>query len=162
MNVKTSYISINFNNKFYIYPMLLPIACVLTHFFQKIMFENAKPIKSFLLLKYNFPLLFYYFLPKIFSLVFIFIIKYNTKKEETNEQNKKLRRYHFIIKNENSKKLLLLIYVISLLEVIFKVGDSILLYLQKIEKINYLIEKRTGFIISVPFFSYILLNKDFH
>lgn len=162
MNVKTSYISINFNNKFYIYPMLLPIACVSTHFFQKIMFENAKPIKSFLLLKYNLPLLFYYFFPKIFSLVFIFIIKYNTKKEETNGQNKKLRRYHFIIKSGNSKKLLLLIYIISLLEVIFKTGDSILLYLQKIEKIHYLIEKRTGFIISVPFFSYIFLNKKLY
>ena len=162
MNERKSCISLNINSKFYIYPMLLPVACMLTHFFQKIMCKNSIPENGFLMLKYNLPLLFYYFLPKIFSFIFIFIIKHNTKEEKENEQNKLLRRYHFTIKTENSKKILFLIYVISLLEVLFKVGDSILSYLQKIEIIHYLIEKRTGFIISVPFFSYILLNKKLY
>ena len=155
-------ISINFNNKYYIYPILLPIACVLTHFFQKIMSTNSKPTNSFLILKYNLPILFYYFLPKIFSFVLLLIIKYNIKKGETKEQNKIIRRYHFLKKNNNCKTILLLIYIISLLEVIFKVGDTILLYCQRVGMINYLIEKRSGFIISVPFFSYILLNKKLY
>lgn len=161
MNEKNSYISFKCK-KNCIYPILLPISCMFTHFFQKIMYEYAKPVKSYKILKYNFPYLFYYFLPKIFSFIFILIIKSNTKGEDSKEQNKLIRRYHFIIKNENFKKILLYIYIISLLEVLFKVGDSLLLYLQKIEQIHYLIEKRAGFIISVPLFSYLLLNKNLY
>ena len=160
MNEKKPYISFKFKKNFIVYPILLPISCMFTHLFQKIMYENAKD--NYLLLKYNFPFLFYYFLPKVFSFVFILIIKYNTKMEGAQDQNKLIRRYHFIIKNENFKKIILYIYIISLLEVIFKIDDSILLYLQKIDKIHYLIEKRTGFIVSVPLFSYLLLNKNLY
>ena len=162
MNKKKSCIAFNLSSKLYIYPFLLPFACVFTHFFQKIMFENAKPIKSFKMLKYNLPLLFYYFIPKIISVIFIPIIKSNTKGEDVKEKNLVTRRYHSVIRTQNKKKIFSLIFLISLLEVIFKIGDSLLLYLQKIEKIHYLIEKRTGFIISVPLFSYLILNKKLY
>ena len=158
MNEKISYISLKCKKNFIIYPILLPISCMFTHLFQTIMYENAKPENSYKILKYNFPYLFYYFLPKIFSFIFILIIKFNTKREGSKDQNKLIRRYHFIIKNENFKKIILYIYIISSLEVLFKIGDSLLLYLQKTNKIKLLIEKRTGFIVSVPLFSYLLLN----
>ena len=162
MNEKKSYFTFNLNSKLYIYPFLLPFACVLIHIFQKIMYENAKPENSFKMLKYNVPLLFYYFLPKILSIIFIPIIKSNTKGENMKEQSLVTRRYHSIIKTQNKKKIFLLIFLISSLEVIYKIGDSLLLYLQKINKIHYLIEKRTGFIISVPLFSYLILNKKLY
>ena len=161
MNEKKYCISFEYK-KYFIYPILIPISCMFTHFFQKIMYENSKPDKSYIILKYNFAYLFYYFLPKIFSFIFILIIKYNTKREGSKVQNKLIRRYHFIIKNENFKKIIFYIYIISLFEVIFKIADSLLLYLQKIDKIHYLIEKRTGFIVSVPLFSYLLLNKKLY
>ena len=162
MSEKKSYITFNFKLKSYIYPILLPISCMFVHFFQKIMCQNYIPKESYILLKYNCPLLFYYFFPKIFSFIFILIIKYNTKGEDTKGQNQVSRRYHFIIKNEGFKRILLLIYFISFLEVLYKVADSLILYLQRIEIIHYLIEKRTGFIIMVPLFSYLLLNKKLH
>lgn len=162
MKEKKSFITFNFNSKYYIYPILLPISCMFIHFFQKIMCINSIPQESYMLLKYNCPFLFYYFLPKIFSFIFILIIKYNSKGEDIKGQNKVTRRYHFIIKNESSKKILFLIYLISLLEVVFKIADSLIQYLQKIGKVGYLIEKRTGFIIMVPLFSYLLLDKKLY
>ena len=162
MKEKIPCISFKFNSKLYIYPFLLPVVCMLTHFFQKIMFKNCNPKESFKILKYNFPLLFYYFLPKVFSFILVKIIKSNTKGEDIKGLNQIKRRYHSIIKNENSKKVLLIIFVISFLEVLFKAGDSVLMYLQDIKKINYLIEKRTAFIILVPLFSYLLLLKPLY
>ena len=104
MNEKKSYFTFNLNSKLYIYPILLPFACVLIHIFQKIMYENAKPENSFKMLKYNVPLLFYYFLPKILSIIFIPIIKSNTKGENMKEQSLVTRRYHSIIKTQNKKE----------------------------------------------------------
>jgi drug/metabolite transporter (DMT)-like permease len=87
-------------------------------------------------------------------------MKYRTKDESNdNGQNKMIRRYHLSVQAENSKKILLIIYLISLLEVIYKEDDSLLIYFQKVKKIKKLIEKRTGFIISVPIFSFFILNK---
>ena len=88
MNEKKRCISCNINSKLYIYPFLLPIACTFTHFFQKIMFDNSFPVKSYKMLKYNFPYLFYYFLPKLLSFIIIHIIKYKTKSENTKENIK--------------------------------------------------------------------------
>ena len=150
----------NLNSCSYIYAFLLPISCMCIHFFQDKMFEISKPENSFKMLKYNLPLLFYYFLPKIFSIIFIIIIKFTTKEEsETKEPNKLLRRYHFFITSENKKKIYFLIFFISILEVIYKIDDSLLIYLNKIKKIQKLVEKRSGFIIFVPLFSYFILNK---
>jgi hypothetical protein len=87
-------------------------------------------------------------------------MKYKTKDESTgNTENKLLRRYHLSVKAENSKKVFLIIYLISLLEVIYKEDDTLLYYLKKTGQIHTLIEKRTGFIISVPIFYYLLLHK---
>ena len=104
--------------------------------------------------------LIYYFLPKFLSLIILIIIRYKNKNELISNNNKKLlRRYHFSIEKENRKSILILIYAISLLEVIYKVDDSLLYYLTKIKKIKVLIEKRTGFIIFVPLFSLYILKK---
>ena len=159
---KKSYISWNINSKYYIYSFLLPISCMFTHFFQNIMLENSLPEKSYKILKYNFPFLFYYFLHKLLSFIIIHIIKYNTKGENTKGKNVLSRRYHFLIKNEKIKEIFIIIYIISFLEVLFKVGDSVLIYCQKIGKIHNLIEKRTGFIICVPLFSYLILYKKLY
>ena len=149
-------ISCGINSKYYIYPLLLPIFCTCIHFGQELLFEGKKYKK----LKYHTPLLFYYFFPKLFSFFCIIIMKYKTKGESNeNTQNIMLRRYHLSVQAENSKKILLIIYLISLLEVIYKEDDSLLIYFQKIETIQTLIEKRTGFIISVPIFSYFILHK---
>ena len=102
-------------------------------------------------------------MPKIFSLFILIIIKSKTKGEsDIEEQNKLIRRYHITFKKENRKKILILIYIISLLEVIYKADDSVLYYLKKIDKTKILIEKRTGFIIFVPLFSYLILNKKLY
>ena len=149
-------ISCGINSKYYIYPLLLPIFCTCIHFGQELLFDEPKYKK----LKYHTPLLFYYFFPKLFSFFCIIIMKYKTKGESNeNTQNIMLRRYHLSVQAENSKKILLIIYLISLLEVIYKEDDSLLIYFQKIKKIKKLIEKRTGFIISVPIFSYFILHK---
>ena len=159
MKEKKSYIKFNLNSKSYIYPFLLPIACTSTHFFQKIFYQKYHPENSYKIMKYNLPLLFYYFLPKIFSIIFIMIVKIKTKEESSKTAlNKVTRRYHLLIEHDNKKKIIFIIYLISFLEVLFKAGDSLLMYLQKIGKINYLIEKRAGFIIFVPLFSYFILD----
>ena len=141
----------------YTYAFLIPLFCSCLHFCQDLMFENSND--NYKMLKYNLPILIYYFFPKIFSIFFIFIMKCKTKESEDSEENKVIRRYHFSIIHKNSKKIVLLIYVISLLEVIYKSDDSILSYYNKTNQIQKLIEKRTGFIISVPIFSYFILKK---
>ena len=148
----------NLNSSKYIYGALLPVSCMFIHFFQNKMFECS--LKKNEMLKYNLPLLFYYFLPKLFSVFFILIIKLKTK-EET-KVRKASRRYHFFIRSKNKKKIYFLIFIISLLEVLYKIDDSLLLYLNKKGIIGLLIEKRIGFIIFVPFFSFILLNIQFY
>jgi hypothetical protein len=132
------------------------------HFFQNKMFEYS--IKNNEMLKYNLPLLFYYFLPKVFSVFFILIIKSTIKEEESlvKKDKKVIRRYHVFIRSKNKKKIYFLIFIISLLEVVYKIDDSLLAYLYKNGTINLLVEKRIGFIIFVPFFSYYILNKQIY
>ena len=143
MEEKTTCMKWNLNSYKYFYALFLPISCMSIHFFQELMIRKSENTNHYKILKYNLPLLFYYFLPKILSL---FI----------------LRRYHITIEKENRKKILILIYIISLLEVIYKADDSVLYYLRKIDKTKILIEKRTGFILFVPLFSYIILNKKLY
>ena len=148
----------NLNSSKYIYGALLAVSCMFIHFFQNKMFECS--LKKNEMLKYNLPLLFYYFLPKLFSVFFILIIKLKTK-EET-KVRKASRRYHFFIRSKNKKKIYFLIFIISLLEVLYKIDDSLLYYLYKKGTISLLVEKRIGFIIFVPFFSYYILNKQIY
>ena len=162
MEEKKSCMKLNINSKTYLYALFLPISCMFIHFFQELMIRKSKDTNHYKILKYNLPLLFYYFLPKIFSLFILLIIKSKSKGESNvEEQNKLIRRYHISIKKEN-RKLLFLIYIISLLEIIYKANDSVLYYLKKIKKTEILIEKRTGFIIFVPLFSYLILHKKLY
>ena len=173
---KKSYIILNLNSSKYIYVLLLPFSCMFIHFFQEIMIEKYDNKKesdnnkkdddtnsdnnNYEILLYNLSFLTYYFLPKLLTIFLLIIIKYKNKNEtSSDDKNKVLRRYHFSIEKENRKKILLLIYTISLLEVIYKADDSLLYYLRKKERIKILIEKRTGFIIFVPLFSFYILNK---
>ena len=158
MNNKKKICILNLNSSKYLYALFLPISCMLIHFFQEMIFSYQE---NFKLLKYNLPLLFYYFLPKVLSIIFILIMKSKNKGESGNDQ-KVLRRYHFLIKNKDRNKILILIYIISLLEVIYKTNDSLLYYLQKKNIVGKLIEKRTGFLIFVPLFCYLILHKKLY
>ena len=56
----------------------------------------------------------------------------------------------------------LLIYIISLLEVIQENGDLLLYYYQRIGTLKWLVEKKSGLIMFVPFLSYFILKIDLH
>ena len=159
MDEKQSCMTCNWNTKLFIYPMLLPFACTFIHFFQEKMFQISLPKNSNKMLKYNVPLLFYYFLPKVFTVIIPLVLKSFSKGESDEYKNISMRRYHSIAQHENRKKIFFLIFFISFLEVIYKADDSLLYYLQKEKIISLLVEKRSGFIFSVPLFSYLILNK---
>ena len=170
MKEKKSYISCNCKTKCSFYTFLLPILFIIIRYFHDKFFELSKPYLSFKILKYNLPYLFYLYLPKIFSILLITIIKSNTKGESNNqEENIVLRKYHFIAITKNKKKMILLLYIISFLEVAQEYGDSILYYYQRMEiekekKIikGWLIEKKTAFIVFVPILYYFILDKELH
>ena len=166
-----SYISFNCKEKCSFYTFLLPILFIFIRYFHDKLFEFSNPFLSFKILKYNLPYLFYLYLPKILSILFLPIIKSNTKSESISEGgNILLRKYHLLTIIKNKKKMLLLIYIISFLEVIQEYGDSLLYYYQRIEiedeenKIirGWLIEKKTIFIIFVPILCYFLLDTELH
>ena len=160
MNKNKSLILCTCKTKCSFYPFLLPIIFMFIRYFHEKMIEESEPPKSYKMLKYNLPYLFYLYLPKILSIILIPIIKWKLKSENNNpEQNLAFRNYHIFAKKENKKKLLLFFFIISLLTVIEDIGDFILSYFRMIEEIGWLIEKKTGFIIFVPIFSYYLLNK---
>ena len=162
MNEKKSFISCNCKTKLYVYPFLLPVAYMLIRYMREEIFSFSEKDK-FMILKFNLPLLFYYSLSKMLAIIFIPIINSNTKGESNEKnQNKSMRKYHLITKNENLKKKLLLIYFISLLEVIFDDCECLLYYYQKNGDLKWLIEKKTGYIIFVPIFSYFILGKVLH
>ena len=143
-----------------LYPFLLPLFFMFIRYFHELMIEESKVPKSFKILKYNLPYLFYLYLPKILSVILISIIKFKLKSENNNpQQNLAFRNYHIFTEKKNKKKLLIYFYIISLLTVIEDIGDFLLYYFHKINKMGWLIEKKTGFIIFVPIFSYYLLNK---
>ena len=142
-------------------------------YFHDEVFHLCKPRDSLKILKYNLPYLFYLFLPKIFSFIFILIVKSNTK-GESNSSNKNLviKNYHIDVEKRNKKKFLLLIYIISLLEALHEDLYSILYYYeiypmeegkedeQYIK--GWLIEKKSCFIIFVPIFAYLILHTEIH
>jgi hypothetical protein len=122
-----------------------------------------------MILKYNLPYLFYLFLPKIFSFIFILIIKCNTKGESnSSNENIVVKNYHIAVEKRNKKKFLSLIYIISLLESLHEDVSSILYYYQiympKNEKYvkGWLIEEKTCFIFFVPIFAYLILHTEIH
>ena len=164
MKENKSYISCNCKTKASIYPFLLPILILFIRYFHDKLFEESKPRITYKILKYNLPYLFYLYLPKIFAIIFIPIIKFNTR-SETNSENKNtiLKNYHIMIENESKKKKLFLFYIISFLEVLQETTDSLLYYYQRVGGVlGWLIEKKSGYIIFVPIFCYFLLDHKFH
>ena len=160
-NKKQFFISCNCKTNYSIYPFLLPLLFMFIRYFHDKMIEESNPRLTYKLLKYNLPYLFYLYLPKIFSIILLPIINYNTR-SENNESFLSLRKYHIFIKNKNRQKLLLLFYVISLFEVIQETGDFLLYYFQRTVQLKWLIEKKTGYIIFVPIFSIFILDKRLH
>ena len=115
--IKTKYMSFNFKLKLSYYAFLLPFLFIAIRYCHDEMYHICKPEENLLILKYNLPYLFYLFLPKIFSFIFILIVKFNTKGESSSSNNNLvIKNYHVAIEKRNKKKSLLLIYIISLLE----------------------------------------------
>ena len=164
---KCKFVSFNFKLKKAFLVFLLPFLFIAIRYWHDEIFHLCEPEESLKILKYNLPYLFYLFLPKIFSLIFILIVKSNTKRE-TNALI--IKKYHIVVENVNRKKILLLIYIISLLEALYEDAASLLYYYEIYEPIKgkqkyikgWLIEKKTCFIIFVPIFSYLILHMEIH
>ena len=153
-------VSISKINKFGIIPFLVPFFCMLNHYFQEKQFKEA----TFKYGKYQFPTLFNNFISKILSFIFIIISNRRIKSEiKQNEKQKKI--YHELVEKKKSNTMILysFIFLISFLEVIFKVEDFYLMYLQREGEIKgKLIEKRMGFVILIPILSFCLLKKKLY
>ena len=164
------FISCKCKLKLSIYAFLLPFLFIFIRYCRDESFEISNPRKSFKILKYNFPYLFYLYLPKIFSIICILIVKSNAKGEADSSQRTSLKNYHINVEKEKRKKVLLLFFIISLLEVLQDDGDSLLYYYQRatteegIERVikGWLIEKKTGYIFFIPIFSYFILHTEIH
>ena len=81
------------------YPFLLPIIYMIFRFC-KDQFINVSYPKNLKILKYNLPYLFYLYLPKLLSIIFVLIIKYKTE-GDSHENNKFSKQNHII---SNTKK----------------------------------------------------------
>ena len=170
MEENPRFISCKCKLKLSIYAFLLPFLFIFIRYCRDESFEISNPPKSFKILKYNFPYLFYLYLPKIFSIICILIVKSNAKGEADSSQRTSLKYYHINVEKEKRKKALLLFFIISLLEVLQDDGDSLIYYYQrattdeKFERVikGWLIEKKTGYIFFVPIFSYFILHTEIH
>ena len=140
------------------YPFLLPVIYMIFRYY-KDQFINVSYPKNLKMLKYNLPYLFYLYLPKIFAIIFIPIIKHKTE-GESHEENRITKRYHYATVQKSKKQMLLLIWLISLLEVIQENGDLLLYYYERMKQIAWLVEKKNGLIIFVPLLCYLLLKID--
>jgi len=168
---KLKFISFNCKLKSSFYAFLLPFFFIAIRYWHDEVFhlyDSTKNKDNLKILKYNLPYLFYFFLPKIFSLIFILIIKSNTKGDDSSNENKVIKNYHIAVEKRNKKKFILLIYIISLLESLHEDISSLLYYYEiymPIDK-NYikgwLIEEKTCFIIFVPIFAYFILHTEIH
>ena len=139
----------------YIYPYLLPIIFTFIRLCHDRLLEI--PDNHFKPLKFHFPNLFYLYLPKILSIIFIPIIKYRTK-SDSQEVQLSQKRYHLLKENKSHKKMILLFFIISVLEVVQEIGDYLLYYYQRIGKLHWLIEKKSALIIFLPIFCYFILK----
>ena len=140
------------------YPFFLPYLYTIFRFYKDQIINSSYP-NNYKYVKYNLPILFYLYLPKILAIIFIPIIKCKTK-GESHEIKRLSRQYHKVAIKKSKKKMFLLIYIISLLEVIQENGDLLLYYYQSIKSIKWLVEKKTGLIIFVPFLCKCLLKID--
>ena len=160
---KSSWISCNCKCKLHLSLFLLPISFIIIRFLHDKVFLFASNLKSFKILKYNFPYLFYLYLPKIFSIIFVFITKSKIKSESNIvERNTKTKNYHIMKINEYEKRMFFILFIVSTLEVLYDNIDSLSYFYQMKGVVRWLIEKKTGYIIFVPIFSYFLLGKNLY
>ena len=115
-----------------IYAFLIPLLFICIRYFHDELFEICNPKKSFKILKYNLPYLFYLYLPKIFSIICILIVKSNSNGENNSSERISLsiKNYHINVVKEKRKKVFILFFIISLLEVLQDDGDSLIYYYQ--------------------------------
>ena len=166
MKVKKPYFSCNCNGKIHLAIFVFPLSYVLICFLHDKMFLFSKPINTFKILKYNLPYLFYLYLPKIFSIIIILIIKSNIKNENGLELNNNrttiTKNYHIVTINRYGKKMILYLCIVSLLEVLYDNIDCLAYYYQMKGELHWLVEKKTGYILFVPIFSYVILDKQLY
>ena len=104
MEEKVGLFSCKCELKISIYTFLLPLLYICIRYCHDEIIERSKPEVSFKLLKYNFPYLFYNYLPKILSIFCILIIKSNAKGEiSSSNKNIIIRNYHITVEKENRK-----------------------------------------------------------
>ena len=171
---KSKFVSFNFKLKSSAYAFLLPFLFIVIRYWHDEVFRLNKPKDYLIILKYNFPYLFYLlFLPKIFSFIFILIIKSNIKREcKSSNENIVVKNYHIAVEKRNKKRFLILIYIISLLESLHEDVSSLLYYYEiydvtkEEEEKKYikgwLIERKTLFIFFVPIFANLILHTEIH
>ena len=141
------------------YPILLPIIYMIFRYY-KDQFINVSYPKNLKILKYNLPYLCYLYLPKIFAIIFIPIIKHKTE-GETHEGNRITKRYHYATVQKSKKQMLLLIWLISLLEVIQENGDLLLYYYERMKQIAWLVEKKKWSYYFCTFFMLFITENRF-
>ncbi len=140
------------------YPFLLPILYMIFGFCKDQLINATYP-NNIKLLKYNLPYLFYLYLPKLLSIIFIPIIKYKTERDSL-KYNKISKQYHIMSIQENKKKMILFISLISLLEVIQENGDLLLYYYERMGTIKWLVEKKNrSYIVCAIFMLFYIENR---
>ena len=111
---KSKFVTFNCQLKLSAFAFLLPILYTIIRYFHDMEYYICEPKKSLKILKYNLAYLIYLFLPKIFSFIFILIVKSNIKGESfSSDENIVIKNYHIAAENRNKKKYLLLIYIIK-------------------------------------------------
>ena len=159
MVAKKSLFSFYFCSKFNISLIILPISFLSIRFLHDKMFCYERPRGSFKIFKYNFPYLFYLYLPKLFSIILFIITKWKIKSEGTPDQTNLVTKNYHIIKINEYKKMILYLCLVSLLEVLYDIIDSLIYYYIMNGRFGWLVEKKTCTIIFVPLFSYFILDK---
>ena len=163
MDEKKSLFSCYFCSKFNISLIILPISFLSIRFLHDKMYSYERPRGTFKIFKYNFPYLFYLYLPKIFSIILFLITKWRIKSEGSLVQtNLVTKNYHINKINVYEKKMILLLCIVSLLEVLYDNIDSLIYYYIMNGRFGWLVEKKTCTIIFVPLFSYFILDKVFY
>ena len=140
-------------NKYYLFPFLCPVFCMITTYFsEKILFSKVK-IKDYFILLYSDLT---YAVGGLLYFVSYFKQKRNKVNDSYSNRKKLLKNFHNnkdVVKN-NVKKWLLII-LISILILIYTIFTA--LYMDK-----HLFEKRLYFIIFIPLFSKLILKEEIY
>jgi hypothetical protein len=157
----SSLIECKYWSRYHFVALAVPICCMLTTYLQKPEMKiynkmiDTEKIEIF-------PFYFNLNISKLFSLFFILLTKFNSRRTRSNQieivHTKSLRNYHLIVNNNKFTKMkaALLVIFISILEIIFRIEKYII-----IGKSNY-IELKLGFIVLVPLLSIFILKKHFY